>query len=339
MRHGELRTLRCPLVYRQVPQLRATCRMDQQTPENPKWKWQQRGSTRKLVAWSARMATGVQARSGKWKCSKTPRRFQFVKWITFRAASKSGIGKAQHLHSLPEGSELRHLLENQYNKGFLQKTHWYSRAQSGKIGVLITADHKVLSEESESRNSHRHAVVVQDLGTQWIQTYPCESKSSQETQKCLMKFLEPTRKPKSFYTDNSIEFGSLAKIFPGIIVRQHHTDRKQMGLLRQQYAEWNRYLCSIVAIRSRQWMVGGFHGMLFPSSLPSRKTAIARSVRGPKSQGPPCRTRIGRVVLSAENFGDLITADHKIVSEGCESRNNHRYAVVVQDLATQWIQA
>ena len=53
----------------------------------------------------------------------------------------------------------------------------------------------------------------------------------------------------------------------------------------------------------------------------------------------PCRRRIGRVVLRAENFGDLITADHKVLSEGCESRNNHRYAVVVQDLATQWIQS
>ena len=39
--------------------------------------------------------------------------------------------------------------------------------------------------------------------------------------------------------------------------------------------------------------------------------------------------------------GDLITADHKILSEGIESRNipNHRYAVVVQDLATQWLQS
>ena len=50
----------------------------------------------------------------------------------------------------------------------------------------------------------------------------------------------------------------------------------------------------------------------------------------------PCRRRICRVELRAENFGDLITADHKIVSEGCESQNNHRCAVVVQDLATQW---
>ena len=54
---------------------------------------------------------------------------------------------------------------------------------------------------------------------------------------------------------------------------------------------------------------------------------------------PPCRRRIGRVVPRAENFSDLITADLKVLSEGCEFRNNHRYAVVVQDLATQWIQS
>ena len=53
----------------------------------------------------------------------------------------------------------------------------------------------------------------------------------------------------------------------------------------------------------------------------------------------PCRIRVARVVRRAENFGDLITADHKVLSDNCESRNNHRYAVVVQDQATQWIQA
>ena len=47
-----------------------------------------------------------------------------------------------------------------------------------------------------------------------------------------------------------------------------------------------------------------------------------------------CRKRTGTSVLRTENFGDEITADHKDLSESCESRNNHRYAVVVQDLAT-----
>ena len=60
-----------------------------------------------------------------------------------------------------------------------------------------------------------------------------------------------------------------------------------------------------------------------------QRTKITRS---------PCRRRIGGAVPRAENFADLIAADHKVLGEGCEPRNNHRYAVVVQDLATQWIQ-
>ena len=64
--------------------------------------------------------------------------------------------------------------------------------------------------------------------------------------------------------------------------------------------------------------------------LISLKTEIARSVKGPKLQGAPCRRRNGEAVPRAVNFGDLITADHKVLSDNCESRNNHRYAVVVQ---------
>ena len=75
------------------------------------------------------------------------------------------------------------------------------------FGDLITADHKVLSDNCESRNNHRYAVVVQDLATQWIQAYPCKNKTSQETQRSLQKFLEPERNPKVIYTDNSLEFG------------------------------------------------------------------------------------------------------------------------------------
>ena len=56
-----------------------------------------------------------------------------------------------------------------------------------------------------------------------------------------------------------------------------------------------------------------------------RRTQITRA---------PCRRRNGGAVLRAENFGDLITADHKVLSDNCESRNNHRHAVVVQDLST-----
>ena len=40
--------------------------------------------------------------------------------------------------------------------------------------------------------------MVQDLATQWIQTYPRKTKTSQETQRTLQKFLEPDRNLKSF---------------------------------------------------------------------------------------------------------------------------------------------
>ena len=79
------------------------------------------------------------------------------------------------------------------------------RAQ--KFGDLTTVDHKVLSDNCESRNNHRYAVVVQDFATQWIQAFPCKTKTSQETARTLQKFLEPERKPKVIHTDNSLEFG------------------------------------------------------------------------------------------------------------------------------------
>ena len=75
------------------------------------------------------------------------------------------------------------------------------------FGHLITADHKVLNEEGESRNNHRYAVVVLDLATQWIQSYLCKTKSSHETERSLLQFLEPSHRPKVERTDNSLEFG------------------------------------------------------------------------------------------------------------------------------------
>ena len=65
--------------------------------------------------------------------------------------------------------------------------------------------------------------------------------------------------------------------------------------------------------------------------LTSLKTEIARSARGPKSQGPRAEDALAESYLVQKNYRDLITADHKVLSEGCESRNNHRYLVVVQD--------
>ena len=46
-----------------------------------------------------------------------------------------------------------------------------------------------------------------------------------------------------------------------------------------------------------------------------------------------------RSIPRAEEFRYLITAEHKVLNEGRESLNNHRFAVVVHVLVTQWIQS
>ena len=56
----------------------------------------------------------------------------------------------------------------------------------------------------------------------------------------------------------------------------------------------------------------------------------ARLASGPKLLGFRAEDAKGEAMLRADNFGDLITADHKVLSDNCESRNNHRFAVVVQ---------
>ena len=131
------------------------------------------------------------------------------------------------------------------------------------LGDLISADHKVLSEGCESRNNHRYAVVVQDLATQWIQSYPCNTKTSQETQKSLQKFLEPNRKPKVIYTDNSSEFGKACEDLSWNHCTSTPHRSQTNGIAWRAVAQSERmYVCGTVAIRSEWKLVGRFHGML-----------------------------------------------------------------------------
>ena len=171
----------------------------------------------------ASLATGIQREFGWWKYfiralgklrARKSRHFQIISWTSNWAESKSGtgFGYARFEHALSKGPKLWYLLEDDNNKGFLLKTCWYSRAQSGTFWRFDTVDHKVLSEESESRNNHRYAVVVQDLATQWRQSYPCKSKSSRKN---LMKFLEPDEETKSHL---HWQFLGLWQVLRGIIL-------------------------------------------------------------------------------------------------------------------------
>ena len=76
-----------------------------------------------------------------------------------------------------------------------------------KFDDLITADHKVFNEGGESGNNHRYAILVQDLATQCIQSYPCNTKTSQETERSLRSFSSRRESPKSFAVTIHWKFG------------------------------------------------------------------------------------------------------------------------------------
>ena len=109
-----------------------------------------------------------------------------------------------------------------------------------KFCDLVTADHKVHNEGCESRNNHRYAVVVQDLATQWLQSYPCETKTSQKLKRACKSSWSRRGNQKSSVLTIPSNLASLVRNvrnFPGINVRQHHTDQKQMGLQKEQCAQ------------------------------------------------------------------------------------------------------
>ena len=102
---------------------------------------------------------------------------------------------------------------------------------------MVPADHKVLNDEQESRLHHRHAVVVQDLATQWIESHPCQTKSVQEAQRSLQTFVRPEENPRSISADNSLEFVKACDELNWNRERSSHTDPKQVELQSELYNE------------------------------------------------------------------------------------------------------
>ena len=80
--------------------------------------------------------------------------------------------------------------------------------RAANFGDLPTADHQVPSDNCESRNNQsictRGAGSSQLNGSRRIRA---KTRLHKKTQRSLQKLLEPERKPKVIYTDNSLEFG------------------------------------------------------------------------------------------------------------------------------------
>ena len=132
--------------------------------------------------------------------------------------------------------------------------------RADNFGDLITADHKVLSDNCESRNN-------QDLATQWIQAYPCKTTTSQETQRSLQKFLEPDRKPKSHLHWQFLGiWQSLWRSFLESLHVYTTQIRNKWDCWKSSAQSKGRHLCCIVAIGSKWKLVSTFYGMLHLSA-------------------------------------------------------------------------
>ena len=105
----------------------------------------------------------------------------------------------------------------------------------------MAADHKVLNEGSESWNNHRYAAVVQDLATQWTQSYPCKTKTSYETEKSLRMFLEPSQVRMEDAQKNYSKFPSQNVRMYGYVF-QNINGRSRGNTVRSNCSSWTKIL-------------------------------------------------------------------------------------------------
>ena len=91
-----------------------------------------------------------------------------------RAKVEPASGEHSVVTHFPKDPNCDICLKTKITRASCRRRAVQSRQKRKVLVILITADHKILSEESESRNNHRYAVVVRDLATQWLQSYPCK---------------------------------------------------------------------------------------------------------------------------------------------------------------------
>ena len=113
---------------------------------------------------------------------------------------------------------------------------------TGTSGEMITADQKVLNEDQESRMHRKCAVFVQGLETQWIHSYPCKTKSAQETQRNLRKSYVPKKTQDPSIRTILLTLLKPARSWIGIMRDLHHAGLKEMELQNKLYDECKKAL-------------------------------------------------------------------------------------------------
>ena len=204
------------------------------------------------------MAARIKRESCGWQSSWTQRLTRkFFSWIILRACEKCGFGSTQCFYSLPERPKLRDLSEDQNHKSPVQNTHWRSRtscrefwwldnsiSQSSQWKLWISKQSPICSRGARLGHPMDPVVSVQNKNFSGNTKGACKSSWSR------------IGSLKSFTLTIPWNLAKPVKIFPGIIVRRHHADRKKWDCWESSAQSKRRYVCSIVAIRSG-WKVGG----------------------------------------------------------------------------------
>ena len=85
--------------------------------------------------------------------------------------------RVHHVMSSFRETALRSMRQDQIYEISMQKGRNHIH-RAGKFGDLIAADHKILNEEGGSINNNKYVMIVQDMATQWIVSYPRKAKKN-----------------------------------------------------------------------------------------------------------------------------------------------------------------
>ena len=192
-------------------------------------------------------------------------------WSREQKWNQVRVSTVQCLHALSKGPKLRYLLGDEINEVSLQKTCWYSRTQSGNCWWFDNCGSQSCQWRKWITKQSPIPVVVQDLATQWSQSYPFQNKNFSRNPE------EPNGVPGADEVARShlfLQFFGNWQILWRNILESLYVNATQ---IRNKWDCWvsstqseRRQVCGTVAIKSGQWMAGGFLGMLLLSAKHSR---------------------------------------------------------------------
>ena len=186
------------------------------------------------------MVARIQRKSCGWLSSWTQRLTrEFFSWIIFRATREVWIWVNSVYTHFPKDRNCEICQRTDQNhKSAVKKTYWqsrtscrkfwwfdYRRSQSSQWRLWISKQSSICSRGARLGHPMDRVVSVQDK--KLLRKHKGACKSSWSRMGSL----------KSFTLTIPWNLAKPVKIFPGIIPRPHRTDRKQMGLLREQCAE------------------------------------------------------------------------------------------------------